>query len=532
MISVGSTVRADWPVARSARARRCVSPALLSDRPLRTRQVSEAISATADRPAASGERAVSFGPFRLLPTQRLLLEGEKPLRLGSRALDILIALVEHPGELVSKKELMARVWPDTVVEEGNLKVHISALRRTLADDRNGRRYLATIPGRGYRFVAPVAFADEARPAAVPKRLHNLPASLTRLIGRADTVASLAGALPPQRFLTIVGPGGIGKTSVALAIAEALLANYKGGVWLVDLALVGDPSRVPAALAAALGVESDAETPLPGLLTLLGNKQMLLVLDNCEHVIEAAAALAVSVLKGAPGVHILATSREPLRAEGEQMHRLAPLETPPAWLQLNAAEALTFPAVQLFVERAAVTGDGALSEGDAPLVVDICRKLDGIPLAIEMAAARVDGLGIEGVASHLDDRLRLLTSGRRTAVARHHSMSAALDWSYRLLTSSEQSVLRRLAIFADAFTLRAATAVAADTSGAENEIVDEVTGLVAKSLVAAERDRTGPRFRLLETTRAYLLRKLAESDESELIAQRYAAFRGDVLEAAI
>ena len=246
-------------------------------------------------------RAISFGPFSLLPGQRLLLEGDKPVRLGSRALDMLIALVEHPGEVVGRDELMARVWPNTHVDEGNLKFQISALRRTLG---GGNRYLVNVPGRGYSFVAPVVRAEEAGTAAPEpvetETAHNLPALLTRLIGREDTVTRLAGQLLRQRLLTIVGAGGIGKTSVALAVAEQLIPAYEHGVWLIDLAPLADPRLVPSALADALGLEIRAENPLPGLVASLRDKKMLLVLDNCEHVIDAAAALAVGVLAGAAG----------------------------------------------------------------------------------------------------------------------------------------------------------------------------------------------------------------------------------------
>ena len=252
--------------------------------------------------ASASEGAISFGPFRLLSARRLLLEGDRPVRLGSRALDMLIALVEHRGEVASRDELMARVWPNTHVDESNLKFQISALRRTLG---GGNRYLLNVPGRGYSFVAPVARADEAGIAAPEppqiENAHNLPALLTRLIGRGDTITRLADQLLRQRLLTIVGAGGIGKTSVALAVAEQLIPAYEHGVWLIDLAPLADPRLVPSALADALGFEIRTENPLPGLVASFRDKKMLLVLDNCEHVIDAAAALAVGVLAGAPGV---------------------------------------------------------------------------------------------------------------------------------------------------------------------------------------------------------------------------------------
>ena len=480
------------------------------------------------------ERAICFGSFRLLLGQRLLLEGNKPLRLGSRALDILIALVERPGDLVSKEELIARVWPNTFVEPANLTVHIAALRRALGDGRRGNRYIVNVPGRGYCFVAPVNMSEKLRPSSLEllavEHAHNLPATNTRLIGRENVVAGLSARFSRDRFLTIVGPGGIGKTSVALAVAEELLANYKHGIWLIDLALVGNPVLVPTALASALGLEVRAENFLPRLIANLWDKQMLLVLDNCEHVIAAAAALAAEVLRGAPGVHVLATSREPFRVEGEWVYRLPPLQSPPVATGISAEEALRFPAVQLFVERtAAALGDYVLSDADAPIVADICLKLDGIPLALEFAAARVNCFGIGGLAARLEDRLSLLINGRRTALPRQQTMRATLDWSYGLLTNAQQMILRRLSIFPGEFTLRAAGAVIPDDTYSSSEIIDQVTELIAKSLVAAEMGDVEPRLRLLETTRVYALAKLVESGEHNAVARRNAEYFKDAMQ---
>jgi len=486
----------------------------------------------ADPAATSTDRAISFGLFRLLPGQRLLLENDKQVRLGSRALDILIALVERPGEVVGKDELIARAWPSTHVDESNLKFQVSALRRTLGD---GNRYLTTIPGRGYSFVASVRLVEEASAAAPAQAVttahpNNLPAQLTRLVGRADVVERLTAQLPRQRLLTIVGLGGIGKTSVALAVAERLLPAYEHGIWLVDLAPLGDPRLVPSTVATVLDLEVRAENPLPGLIGSLSGKKALLVLDNCEHVIEAAAALATAILKGAPEVHILATSREPLRVEAERIVRLPPLANPPASTNLTAAEALAFPAVRLFVERATASLDAfQLSDADAPFVIDICRRLDGLPLALEFAAARVEALGVRNLAAHLDEGLRLLTTGRRTAVPRHRTLTATLDWSYQLLTEAEQIFLRRLAIFAGGFTLQAASAVIVDAPLTENGTAEPVAELVAKSLVAADVSGADPRFRLLDTTRAYALEKLVESREANSIGRRHAEYYRDLVE---
>jgi predicted ATPase/DNA-binding winged helix-turn-helix (wHTH) protein len=483
------------------------------------------LQALAGRGDVPPERVVAFGPFHLLPARRLLLVADEPVRLGSRALEILIALVERPGELLRKDELMARVWPNTFVEEGNLKVQIAGLRRALRDGRGSNRYVVTIPGRGYRFVAPVTFweAPATQPEAA-ERAHNLPAPVTRLVGRTDMVAALKDRLPRERFITIVGPGGVGKTSIALAVARALIDRYQHGIRFVGLAPLADPCLVPGALAAALNLEIRSDDPIPNLIAALSVKEMLLVLDNCAHLIEAAAALAVEVLNRAPAVQILATSREPLRAEGEHVHRLPSLECPSTSSRLTAAEALGFPAVQLFVERAAaILGRFELSDEDAPIVANICRKLDGLPMAIEFAAGRVDALGLRELAVHLPDRLQLLTNGRRPTLPRHHSLRASLEWSHVLLPERERKVLQRLAIFAEGFTLAAASAVAASAEITAADVLECLADLVAKSLVVAKVGGPVPCYRLFETTRVYALEKLTDSGEVEDVEHRYAEY---------
>lgn len=493
------------------------------------RRVDAILSTTADpinRPAA---RAVSFGPFSVLPAQRLLRHAGEPIRVGSRAFDILIALLDRPGELVTKDELISRAWPNTHVDEGNLKVQVALLRRVLGDGRGGERYLATDPGRGYRFVAPVTFAGDLHPSApgaaeATKRGFNLPTRLTQPVGRADIINKLAERLPQCRLLTVAGPGGIGKTTVALAVAEQLINAYEHGVWLIDLAPLSDPELVPSAVMTALGFVAHSGEPLLELISRLRDKRMLLVLDNCEHVIASAEGLVSAVLRGAPNVQILATSREPLRAAGEHLYRLPPLASPPASAGVIAREALSFPAVQLFVERTASTlGEFELSDAGAPLIATICRNLDGIPLAIELAAARVGAFGLQGVAARMEDCFRLLTVGYRTAPPRHQTMYATFEWSYRLLSDCEQSVLRRLSTFAaTSFTLGATATLAADTDRSESEILDTVLELVAKSLVVADVQGAEPRLRLLETTRAYARTKLAENAECDTLYYRQSA----------
>jgi predicted ATPase/DNA-binding winged helix-turn-helix (wHTH) protein len=480
--------------------------------------------------------AISFEPFRLLAAQRLLLEGGKPVRLGSRAFEILAALVERAGEVVSKEELIARVWPQTFVDESNLKIQVSALRRALGDGQGGRRYVVTVPGRGYNFVAPVSLEELARaapsPAIAPAEVHNLPLAATRMIGREEAVATLVARLSRERLVTILGPGGIGKTTLALAVAERMIADYEHGVWLIDLAPLADPRLVPSAVATVLGLEIHTGDPLAGLVAGLGDKRMLLLLDNCEHVIDAAAGLAAAVLSGVPRVDILATSREPLGVAGEREHRLGPLSSPEPSSGLTAAEAAAFPAVQLFVER--VTGiveDFALTDANAQPVVEICRRLDGLPLAIEFAAPRVEVLGVEGLAAGLNDSLPLLTARRRTSMPRQRTMRAVLDWSYGLLSEDEQRFFRTLGIFAGGFTVEAAAAVTIHTADTPYEALDRLADLVAKSLVVADVGGAKPRFRLLDTTRAYAIEQVAGSGESERIARGHAEYYRRLFERA-
>jgi DNA-binding winged helix-turn-helix (wHTH) protein len=333
---------------------------------------------------------LSFGPFYLVSSERLLTREGATVELGSRALDILIALISRPNELVSKKELISRVWPDVVVEENSLRFHLASLRKALGDGKDGARYIATLSGRGYCFVAsvsrPSSRRDDAAVVATVFPHANLPSRLSRMVGRDDDVLRLSAQLNASRFVTIVGAGGVGKTTVAVAVGHHLIESFAGAVLFVDLGMLGDPDLVTTAVASMLGLSVQSNDATPNIIAYLRNKRMLLILDTCEHLVEAVATLAASVIDAAPQVHVLATSREALRVEGEHIYRLDALACPPDDPGVTAAVVRTFPATQLFVERAVASGAHLdVSDAEAPIVASICRKLDGVALAIELAA---------------------------------------------------------------------------------------------------------------------------------------------------
>jgi predicted ATPase/DNA-binding winged helix-turn-helix (wHTH) protein len=478
---------------------------------------------------------LSFGPFSLFTAERMLKKADVPISLGGRALDILIALAERAGEVVTHKELISTVWRGLTVENANLRVHISALRKALGDGRDGARYVSNVAGRGYCFVAPVtrSSAKQPIPAAgitTSERVQKLPPRLARMVGRDDTVRSLVGQLQMWRLVSVVGPGGVGKTTVAISVAHTLIDRFQDAVFFIDLAALTDPQLVPTAVASALGFIVQTQDPLVSLMAFIGNKKILLVLDNCEHVIGVAAALAERIVSGAPQAHILATSREALRVEGEHVHLLYSLDCPPEDSGLTAMEALQYPAAQLFMERAATSGyDAALSDVDAPILAQSCRRLDGVALAIELAASHVGSLGIRGTAELLDSRFSLLRHGRRTALPRHETLNAMLDWSYSLLSEHEKVVLCRLSVFVGDFTVQAAASVASETDVDEADIIDAVTNLVAKSLISTTVINESTHYRLLDTTRTYATTKLSARGEADRIARRHANFYSKFLE---
>lgn len=472
---------------------------------------------------------ISFGPFSLVVSERLLMKDGVPVELGARTLDTLIALVSRPNEVIGKRELMAEVWPDVIVEEGSLRFHIAGLRKAMGDGRDGARYIATLAGRGYCFVAPVSRsadkAEGAPPAAAPvPGATFLPARLARMVGREEGVRTLSAQLAASRFVTVVGPGGVGKTTVAVAVAHEVLEGFAGAALFVDFGMLSDPAMVAASVASMLGMPIRSDDPAPSLIAFLRDRHFLLILDNCEHVIEAAATLAERLFAAAPQVHILATSREALRVEGEQVHHLAPLACPPDDPGLTAAAALAFPATQLFVERATASGARLdLGDADVAIVAGLCRRLDGMALAIELAAGRVGAYGLQQTVTLLDQRLSLLWPGQRTAPARQKTLQATLDWSYGLLSELERVVLRRLAVFVGHFTMEAALAIVTSPTVDQALVFGAIDSLVAKSMVATRPVGAMMRYRLLETTRAYALDIRVDDAELADLALRHATY---------
>lgn len=462
--------------------------------------------------------AFAFGPFLLVPERQQLLKDQEPLRVGGRALDLLTALVERHGEVVSKRELIGRVWPGLVVEEGNLKVNIAALRRLLGDGADPPHYIATVVGTGYRFSADVRRVPHrplSRAAAPPSRSGNLKPPAGVLHGREDTVLSILRDLQDARLVSVVGPGGVGKTSVALAVAHAAAAGLQGGAWFVDLARLEDPALVPAAIADALresagpAVRSPQERDHP----------VLLVLDNCEHLIGAVAICADQLLARTRQVKLLTTSREPLSIRGEVVRRLAGLALPPARAGLSAQEALRFPAVQLFVERAGgPQGVFRLDDTNAAEVAAICQRLDGHALAIEHVARRVAALGIAGTLDHLARRFHML-DGHHAGPARHRTLTAAVASSYELLSAREQRLLCRLAVFEGPFGLAAAYAIGGMDDAA---VVEDVGQLVAKSLLVAQAHGGEMRYRQSQLTRAFAVEQAMAHGEWASAQERLAA----------
>jgi len=474
-----------------------------------------------------------FPPFRLDTVNQCLWRGdglaEERILLAPKAFAVLRYLVEHPGRLVSHDELLGALWPKTYVQPEVLKSHITAIRAVLGDDARKPLFIETLSRRGYRFIAPVT--EGAATGPPPSRMTNLPEAVSELIGREAELGAVTALATEHRLVSLVGAGGIGKTRLGLEVARHLLPRFPDGVFVAELGPLSSAELVPVTVASALGITHVADTvSREGVARAVGTRKLLLVIDNCEHVIEAAAGMAEALLRASPGVSLVATSREPLRVPGEYVYRVPPLDVPAEDNQ-DMEDVFSYGAVRLFVSRARAAEPQYVAEGRvAAATVAICRRLDGIPLAIELAATRIVGFGVNGVAARLDDRFRLLTRGSRT-LPRQQTMRATLDWSYELLSESERVVLRRLGVFVGAFTLDAASAVAAGVDIPASEVADAVANLVGKSLVSTDVGGAMVHYRLLETTSAYAREKLIESAEFEDFARRHAEYYGDLFQHA-
>ena len=430
--------------------------------------------------------AYLFGPFRLMPMERRLERDGQPVTLGSRALDILIALAEKPVKILEKNELLRQAWLDLTVDESNLRFHIAGLRKALGDGTGNQRYIVNVPGRGHCLAAIThsIAADPSREAEAHRQPTGLPPVLDRMVERDDAVADIVQALGNHRFVTILGAGGMGKTTIAVAVTHQLLDEYKNNIRFVDLGVHTDPSLVASTLATALGIASQSTDPTPEIIDYLRDQRKLIVFDGCEHVVEPVAVLAEKIYLQAPQVWILTTSRERLRVEGEQTIPLHELAHPLSDEVLTLNEVMRFPAIRMLAERARAAGHvGMIGDADAPVMVNICEALDGVPLAIELAAGRIAEYGWEETARLIEGRLRPIWQRRRTAPARHQTLHSAIEWSYDLLPSIERNIFEQLSIFAGPFDLQDAVSIAAEGGLTAIGIAGVVQSLVEKSLVA-------------------------------------------------
>ena len=495
----------------------------------------------------AGTAPLRFGRFELQPRERRLLVDGQPAALGGRAFDLLLALAERPGQLVSKRVLIDLVWPEVVVEENNLPAQVSALRRVLGDDA-----IATIPGRGYRFAAHIespatATSPNGSSAPAPRGIGsdtpiaetprtNLPGALPALVGRAEDLFELSALVDVQRLVTIVGPGGIGKSLLAQHLLHARRGDYPQGVCWVELTPL-DATALASAVAASLGVYLGGGEPLASLIGAVAPLKMLLALDNAEHMLGDVAHLCQALHDGAPDLRIVVTSQAPLRLSAERVFRIGPLAVPPAIVP--AAQAQQFGAVALFVDRAqAMDRQFALTDRNAGPVIELCRALDGLPLAIELAAARAPMLGVQRLLASMQDRLQVLTTNRnRTAPARQRTLRATLEWSHGFLEPHEQQVFRRLGVIAGSGSLDFIAEVVADgddrSERARWVVLDALDTLVDRSLVAvlAAEDDGAPRYRLLESLRAYALERPDASGERPALQRRHALALAKLFDAA-
>ncbi|MGO4355117.1 winged helix-turn-helix domain-containing protein [Rhizobium sp. RAF36] len=474
----------------------------------------------------------TFGAFELFPERRLLLEAGTPLKLGPRAFDLLAVLVERGGEIVSNSELLRLVWPHAVVDQVALRVHLSSLRKALLPGNGGRSPISNISGRGYTFTIPIEGRSGEPEAGVlvaraPFSKRNLPLAGKRLIGRDDDVANLLARLRHVRLLSIVGPGGIGKTSVAVSLAEVAGGEYTGGIAFVDLATMSDPRLLWTTIAAAAHVVTVNEHVSKAVVAALIGRRCLVILDNCEHMVESAAEAAQMLYEQVPSLDVLATSREPLRADAEHVHRLAPLDCPKDDELVAADEIDGYSALELLVERTVANNESfQLRNEDVVVAAALCRKLDGLPLAIELVAAGVSTFGLRTVASNIENRYSVILKAPRTATARHQSLTAVLDWSYETLSDLEREVLKSLGLFQGAVDFQTASSFLARSLVSSDDAVDAIYSLHTKSLLSADLGQDEIQYRLLETTKLYVIGKLRDEGHFDDLALRHAEFFRD------
>jgi len=472
--------------------------------------------------------AISFGPFRLFPDERRIERAGAVLRLGSRALDILIVLIQHAGEVVDRRILMSRAWRNIVVDESNLRVNIAGLRKALGDGEGGVHYVRNVPGIGYCFVGQLtrervivgckAVSAPVPQTAPPRRFVSSPAWL---FGRDDPVQSLTSAVPRHRLVSIVGPGGIGKTTVAIALAHRMAAAFSPEMYFIDLGEVTSGDGVAPTVAYQVGPGDIDDEPVAGLSRYLANRRALIILDNCEHLADAVATLIESVIAVSAEIHFVLTSREALRIKGELVYRLPALRTPPISVESSAEDAQTYPAVQLFIERALAAGaEFERTDRNCATIAKICHQLDGIPLAIEFAAARVATFGLAGTSSLLGTPSRLQWQGCRNAPARHRNLEASIEWSDRLLSERERLVFLRLSSFDQPATLEAAVAATANGTADLPDAIEAIEGLVAKHLLLVVPGHDDlPRYRLLESERIYAQELLRRAELGQRSGER-------------
>lgn len=486
-------------------------------------------------PAPSATRW-RFGAFVLREDQRRLERAGQPVRLGSRAFDLLLALVRRAGEFVGKDELLSSVWAGVVVEEASVRVHMSLLRRALGEPDDGddcSEWITTVPLRGYRFngrarrdAVDVPGRDSS-PSTTPA-FATLPSRLTELIGRDDDVDAVLALLTAHRLVTIIGTGGIGKTSVAIRSAEALRQRNAALIAFVDLAPLVSSDHVLGTLARSLGAAPDLPDTIEAITQRLTGRDVLMLVDNCEHVVDSLAKSISRLLTALPGLRVLATSREALRVAGERVLRLSALAVPNTE-RVSLTQALRWPAVRLLAQRAEAAGARAFQESDGDILAGIARRLDGIPLAIELVAARLGAQSARDLARQLDDRIPLLSPGNRAGPSRHRTLAATLDWSIALLNDDELRLFRRLSVFRGRFDVDSALGIAVEM---ESEAAFEaLISLASKSLVFFDGNDDVAPYRLLDTTRAYAATLLARSDERPALLRRHAALMLDHMKEA-